>query len=52
MKDGMMNLKDSITNKIYSLSLAEVLTKDIFISNLVIGAFHIKESADQVTCPV
>ena len=39
MKEGMKNLKDSITNKIYCLILAEVLARDIFMSKSVTGLF-------------
>ena len=39
MKEGMKNLKDSITNKIYCLNLAEVLARDIFMAKPVTGLF-------------
>ena len=32
VKDGMMNLKDFTTNKVYCLILAEVFARDIFMS--------------------
>jgi len=35
----MMNLKDSVTNKIYCLILAEVLARGIFISKPILGLF-------------
>ena len=50
MKEGMRNVKDSITNKIYCLILAEVLARDVFMSKPVIGLFHVEESTDQFTC--
>ena len=39
MKECMKNLKDSITNKIYCLILAEVLARDIFMSKPVAELF-------------
>ena len=38
-EDDKMNLNDSITNKLYCLSLAEGLAWDIFMSMPVIGLF-------------
>jgi hypothetical protein len=32
MKEGTENLKDSMTNKIYYLNLAEILARDVFMS--------------------
>jgi hypothetical protein len=32
MEEGTKNFKNSITNKIYCLKLAEILAKDIFIT--------------------
>jgi hypothetical protein len=49
VKDGMMDLKDSITNKISCLILAEVLARDICMSKPVSGLFP---SACHGTCPV
>ena len=39
MKEGMKNLRDSITNKIYCFILAQVLARDIFMSKSVTGLF-------------
>lgn len=39
MKEGMKNLKDSITNKIYCLIVAEVLARNIFMSKPVTRLF-------------
>jgi hypothetical protein len=47
MKEGIKNLRDSITNKIYCLILVEVLARDIFMSTPVIGLF-----SDQFICLV
>jgi hypothetical protein len=40
--DGMMNFKGSVTNKIYSLILAEVSARDIFVSKPVSGLFYVE----------
>jgi hypothetical protein len=44
----MMNLNDSISNKIYCLNLAE----EIFMSKPVTRLFHVEESSNKLTCLV
>lgn len=39
VKDGVMNIMDSITNKTYCLISGEVLTRDTFMSELLRGLF-------------
>jgi hypothetical protein len=39
MKEGMKNFKDSITNKIYYLTLVEILAREICLSKPAIKLF-------------